>query len=415
MLMRVTVSSLFSAAMFVCSASCVADDWPQFRGPNRDLSNAETGLLKEWPAEGPPRVWMFENCGVGYSGPAIVEGQLYILGSRDQQECLICLDVDTGDELFAIPLSAEYENGWGNGPRSTPTVDGDRVYCLTAKGTLACLGAHDGPILWQVEMQDFGGKIPTWGYSESPLVVGDLVLCTPGGEEGAVVALDKATGETRWQSTDAASGAHYSSIIAATIHDQSQFIQLLPKKLVALAPADGRLLWQAEWPGRVAVIPTPIVSDNRVYVTSGYGIGSMMVEVDADNNATVAYQNKVMKNHHGGVILLDGHIYGHADKTGWMCQDLQTGQRVWRERQKLDKGALGYADGMLYLQGEDSGTIVLLRPNTDGWEEHGRFTLDPQTEIRKPKGRIWTHPVVSGGKLYLRDQDLLYCYDVTAK
>ncbi|MEM6330098.1 MAG: PQQ-binding-like beta-propeller repeat protein [Planctomycetota bacterium] len=400
------------AAATLGATHVAADDWPQFRGPSRDLSSNEQGLLKEWPVGGPPRAWLFQDCGVGYGGPAIADGRLYVLGGRSGAATLIAIDTGTGQEVWSRRLGQEYDNAWGNGPRSTPTVDGDRVYCLTGRGDLACVAAADGSVVWQASMQELGGSIPVWGYSESPLVDGGTVLCTPGGPEGSVAALDKLTGEVRWRSTDVTSPAHYASIVPATLAGTPQYVQLLPDRLVGLAKADGALLWEAAWPGRVAVVPTPIVDGDRVYATSGYGVGSMLVTVDAGGGVKQQYANKVMKNHHGGVILLGGHVYGHSDRVGWVCQHLVTGDRVWRERSALEKGSLGYADGMLYLLGEATGDVVLVRPTPEGWQERGRFTLDPQTKIRKQRGAIWTHPVVAGGRLYLRDQDLLYCYDV---
>ncbi len=201
-------------------------------------------------------------------------------------------------------------------------------------------------------------------------------------------------------------------MIAAEIHGQKQYIQLLDTLLVGLDPSDGNVLWESQWEGRVAVIPTPLVKDNQVYVTSGYGTGCMLVEISPSNDASVVYKNTVMKNHHGGVIRLGDYVFGHSDKTGWTCQDWATGERLWRERSALGKGAINYADGRFYCLSESGGEVVLIDPSSEGWEEHGRFTLDPQSEIRKPKGKIWTHPVVVDGQMYLRDQELFYCFDV---
>ncbi|TWT99597.1 outer membrane biogenesis protein BamB [Botrimarina colliarenosi] len=401
-------------ALFITSVA-TAYEWPQWLGPDRDGLTSEMGLLQEWPEGGPERVWLFSDTGAGYGGPAIADGKLYILGARDGTEQLIAIDTESGKEIWSAPLGEEYTNDWGNGPRNTPTVDGDRVYCLAAKGTLACVSAKTGDVVWKVAMQDFGGSIPSWGYAESPLVDGDQVIVTPGGPQGAIVALDKSTGELLWQSTGATDGANYSSIVIAEPHGNKQYVQLLPEHLVGVDPADGSVLWSVDWPGKVAVIPTPIVRDNQVYVTSGYGAGCMLVEIDADNNATVVYDNKLMKNHHGGVLLLGDKLYGHSDGVGWLCQDFATGERVWRERSALGKGAIAYADGRFYCQSEDEGDLVLIEASPAGWAEHGRFTLEPQTEIRKDKGKIWVHPVIVDGRMYLRDQDLLFSFDVSGE
>jgi len=389
-----------------------ADDWPQWRGPNRtDVSN-EAGLLQKWPADGPKRLWLYDKAGLGYAGFAVVGDQLYSMGLEEGEAFVFCLNVETGNKVWQTPVAGEYENRWGDGPRSTPTVDGDHVYCMFAQGTVACLNIADGKIVWQSSMKDAGGKQPYWGFTESVLVDGDKVICTPGGKRGTMLALDKKTGKKIWQSSDVTVPCHYSSPVKATIHGKPQYVQLTMTKLFGVSADDGKLLWESEWPGRTAVIPTPIVKGNAVYIATGYGVGSKLVEIKEDGSATDVWNNKVMKNHHGGVIELNGHCYGYSDGPGWICQSLKDGEPVWSEKRKLGKGAIGYADGRFYLVDERRGTVVLIAASPDGWEEHGRFTLSPQTERRKPSGRIWVHPVISNGKLYLRDQEYVYCYDV---
>ena len=389
-----------------------ADDWPQWQGLNRDALTNETGLLKTWPYGGPPRVWLYRDCGKGYAGPAIVGDRLYILGSRNGIAYLLCLDVTSGTEIWHTKIGPEVKNRWGDGPRATPTVDGELTYVLGGQGSLVCVRTADGSEVWRKTMRELGGSIPSWGFCESVLVDGDWVVCTPGGEAGAVAALNKQTGDLVWQSADVPDNAHYSSIIRVAPHGRPQYVQLLEKRLIGLAVADGRLLWQLGWPGATAVVPTPIFHNNAVYVTSGYGAGSMLAAFETDGTATDVYRNKVMKNHHGGAIRLGDYIYGYSDGVGWVCQDFYTGERVWRERSALGKGAIGYADGRFYCLDEESGVVVLIEASPDGWNEQGRFTLQPQTQIRSNAGGIWVHPVIAGGKLYLRDQDLLYCYDV---
>jgi outer membrane protein assembly factor BamB len=389
-----------------------AEDWPQWLGPDRDGLTQETGLLPTWPDGGPPLAWRIDTVGLGYSGPAVVGGRLYIMGTRDDAELLFCLDAATGDEIWSAELGEVYENDWGDGPRGTPTVDNDRVYCLAAKGALVCFDASSGDEIWRVTMQSLGGKIPTWGYAESPLIDDDKILVTPGGSEGAVAMLDKMDGRLLWQANEVEDGAHYSSIMVAMPHGKKQYVQLLEKRLIGLDAENGALLWEVAWPGRVAVIPTPIIRDNEIYVTTGYGVGCMLVKIAHDQTASVVYDNKTMKNHHGGVVLLGDDLYGHSDGVGWVCQEFATGERIWRERSELGKGAIAYAEGRFYCLSEDEGEVVLIDASTEGWNEQGRFTLEPQTEQRKAKGKIWTHPVIANGKLYLRDQELLFSFDI---
>ncbi len=410
-----TIARLIVFGLLLTSISTARAEqfnWPQWQGPQRNSLSAETGLMKSWPEGGPKRRWLFEDCGKGYSGPAIVDGKLYIMGARNGVCELIAINADTGKELWHTPISAELENDWGNGPRGTPTIDGNLIYALSGTGTLMCMRLSDGREVWQVTMESLGGQEPKWGFAESPLVDGNLVLCTPGGPDGSIAALNKKTGKVVWRSADLDDGAHYASIMPAEFHGEKQYVQLLEKRLVGLDAKSGKLLWQIPWGGSVAVIPTPVVYKNHVFVTSGYGAGSMLVKVDKDNKAEQVYENKLMKNHHGGVILLNEHIFGHSDGVGWLCMDLWTGKQVWREKDALGKGAISYADGMFYCLGEEDGAVALIEASTEGWKEHGRFTLDPQTKIRSDRGRIWTHPVIVNSHLYLRDQDLLYCYEV---
>jgi len=408
-----SLTALLAFSTLSLSASAAGSDWPQWRGPDRTDVSKETGLLKSWPAAGPKRVWLFENAGQGYSGPAIANGKYFTLGTRDGSEILLVLDASTGKELWTAKLGEILDNGWGDGPRGTPTVDGDRVYALSGPGELVCLKVADGKILWKASMKELGGKRPNWGYTESVLVDGPHVLCTPGGAQGTVAALDKLTGKVVWQSKELTEAAHYSSIVPAKINGQAQLVQRNEKTVFGLAPKDGKLLWQTTFPGRTAVIPTPIIRGNDVYVTAGYGAGSKLVRISADNKVTEVYENKVMKNHHGGVVLVGDHVYGHNDN-GWVCQDFATGAEVWMNK-SVGKGAVSSADGMLYCLDEKTGAVVLAAASPKGWTESGRFTLDPQSKIRSPKGHIWTHPVISHGKLYLRDQELVYCFDISGK
>ncbi len=412
-----TCPLLFVGTLLHCVA-LHADDWPQWRGPDRTEISAEKDLLKAWPEQGPQQDWLFRNCGLGYSGPAVVGDRLYIMGARDKVEMMICLRVDDGTEVWTAEIGEALSNGWGDGPRGTPTVDGEHVYGMGGQGNLVCINTHDGTVVWQTSMQDFGGSTPGWGYTESVLVDGDRLICTPGGEQGTMLALNKHTGEKIWQTSDFTENAHYSSAIVAEPHGVRQYIQLTEKFVFGVDAANGNVLWRTDWPGATAVIPTPIYHDGYVYATSGYGAGCDLFQIGADNEVTSLYDEdsrKLMKNHHGGVVLVDGYIYGYSDSGGWMCQEFLTGELKWRERSALPKGSLTYADGMLYCLGENEGTVALVEASPEGWSEVSRFSLSPLSEVRSPRGHVWTHPVVANGKLYVRDQDLLFCFDIRQK
>lgn len=389
-----------------------AADWPQWRGPTRDDHSPDTGLLKEWPKEGPKRAWLFEKAGLGYAGYSIAGGKLFTMGLRNDQEYLIAIDTKTGKELWAAEAGPRYPNGWGDGPRMTPTIDGDRIYAIGGQGLLICANIGDGKVIWSKSLvTDLGGKLQSWGYTESPLIVDDAVICTPGGDQGLMAALDKKTGNVLWRTKDLKDEAQYSSPILIKHAGKPQVIQLVMKQVLGVDPASGAVLWQHEFPGRVAVIPTAIYKDGIVYVTAGYGVGCVAVELGADNSVKPLYENKVMKNHHGGVVLVGDYVYGHSDGYAWVCQELKTGKEVWANK-TLGKGAIHYADGMLYCLDERSGEVALVEASPTAWNEKGRFKLDPLSAQRNRQGGIWPHPVVLDGKLYLRDQEYLYCYDV---
>jgi outer membrane protein assembly factor BamB len=406
---------LLASVFLSLSFSALALDWPQWRGADRTDISKETGLLKQWPAGGPKLVWLYKDAGLGYSGYSIVGGKLYTMGLRGDTEFLIAVDTKSGQQLWATAVGPILKNGWGDGPRATPTVDGDRVYAMSGMGFLVCANAATGKELWKARMADFGGKTPSWGYTESVLVDGNRVICTPGGAQGTLLALDKLTGKKLWQSADWTDGAQYSSPIVVNHNGARQYIQLTMQHLAGVNAADGKVLWKSEWPGKTAVIPTPIFHDGHVYIASGYGVGCKLVKLEPGHKATDVWMNQNMINHHGGVILVGDKLYGYSDRGGWTCQDFKTGQVVWAENNKLKKGAIHCADGMLYCLEENTGTVVLIEASPKGWNEKGRFTLTPQTTQRNPKGKIWVHPVVSDGKLYLRDQELLFCFDVKGR
>lgn len=399
-------------ALLLLTSQVTAQDWPQWRGSNQDNKSTAENLMQTWPADGPKQLWVSDEGGLGYAGFSIVGDKLYTMGLEGNSEFALCLNATTGEKIWQTEIADKFKNRWGDGPRSTPTVDGDHVYFMTANGDLACLTTN-GEKVWSQSMVDFGGVIPMWGYSESPLVDGDLVICTPGGEQGAIMALDKMTGEKVWRSIELTSNAHYSSLSVAGEGDGKSYVQLLVDKVVSVSPKDGTVNWESNWPGRTAVIPSPVVRDNKVYVTSGYGAGCKMLDASSGSGEEV-YYNKTMCNHHGGVVLLDGHVYGYSDGKGFVCQNFESGEMIWNEKKKIKKGAVVYAENRFYFIEERSGDVILLKANPDGWEECGRFTLAPQTQQRARDGRIWVHPVVANGKLYLRDQELIHCYDISS-
>ncbi|MHB1308118.1 MAG: PQQ-like beta-propeller repeat protein [Limisphaerales bacterium] len=411
-----TLTGLVLATLLNSSALAATGDWPQWRGPNRDGISTETGLLKDWPAGGPPLVWKTTGLGAGFATVALVGDRIYTSGDIGSENFVIALNRADGQKVWSTKLGKAGAPGWGGfaGVRGTPTVTGDHLYAIGQYGEIACFEAASGKEVWRKHfVDDFGGKLPEWGFSESALVDGDQVVATPGGPQGALVALDRKTGKLLWQSKDFTDEAHYSSIIQATIAGVPQYIQLTAASVVGISPKDGKVLWRANRKGATAVIPTPIYHDNHVYVTSGYGIGCNLFKISESGgtfSTEQVYANKVIKNHHGGVILLDGKVYGNGDPL-WVCQDLKTGKADWDTR-AVGKGAIAYADGRFYLREEKKkgSNLVLIEATPTAYSEKGRFEQPDQS------GKdAWAHPVIAGGMLYVRDQDVLLCYDVRAK
>ncbi len=396
-----------------------AADWPTWRGPARDDHSPDTGLLKEWPEGGPKLLWTSKVGGKGYSCPAVVGGRLYLTGTRRGKAQIYCLDAATGEEVWSTDIGDDagegYNTGWGGGTRGAVTVDDGLIYAISANGDVACVDVEKGARKWTKSfVKDFNGKVPSWGYAESPLVDGEKLIVTPGGKGGAIVALDKKTGRTIWKSEGLEDEAQYSSVIIAEVKGRKQYVQLFMKTLAGVDAETGKVLWTSGWKdGRTAVIPTPIYHKGHVYVTSGYGAGSKLVNIEGDDAKDV-WVNKVMKNHHGGVVLVDEHLYGFSDGGGLVCQELESGEKVWNESgEGIQKGAVHYADGMLYGLDEQEGSVFLAEATPKGYKEHGRFSLPAVTKLREgTQGKVWTHPVVIGGRLYLRDQDLVFCFDV---
>lgn len=413
---KAILPTLFGALFITASCPTRAADWPQWRGIHRDGKSPETGLLKTWPEGGPKLVWTARNLGGGYTTPSVVDGRIYGMGYRGEEEVIWALDAATGKEVWSTCTApADRGMGYSEGPRCTPTVDGDRLYTLGAGGNLVSLDRTTGKVLWGKDLvADFGGKMMSgWGFSESPLVDGDRLVCTPGGSQGTMLALNKLTGEKLWQTADLTDKAAYSSILIATVAGTRQYVQLTDSHVFGVDPEKGTVLWQAPRNGRTAVITTPIVAEDIVYVTSGYGVGCNAFKVTRIGDqfkAEEIYANKLMTNHHGGVVLVGECLYGYSEAGGWTCQNLKTGEALWQEKSKLGKGAIAYADGRLYCRFQaEAGTMALLEATPEGYRELGRFD-----QPERSKQKSWPHPIIANGRLFLRDQEILLCYDVKA-
>jgi outer membrane protein assembly factor BamB len=385
-----------------------AGDWPQWRGPSRSGLSAETGLLRQWPAGGPRRLWSTANLGNGFGSIAVRGDRIFVQGARNGMSSVAALNRADGKQVWVTALGPAGNNDRGPGPRSTPTVDGDRLYVLTENGDLACVRVQDGTVVWQRNiLKDFGGRNISWLISESPLVDGDRVIVSPGGRGAGMVALEKMTGKTLWVAKELSDEAGYASPIVADVQGVRTIMTLTAEAGIGVRASDGKLMWRHRpVANNTANIATPVFFDNKVFYTSNYGTGGALLGLRAQAGTVQAqeiYFTRDMQNHHGGVVLVDGYLYGF-DGSILTCLEFATGKQMWQHR-SVGKGSLSYADGHLYLFSENR-VVGLAEATPMGYRETGRFTLPEQD------WQSWAHPVVSGGRLYLRDQGILAAYDI---
>lgn len=408
----------------------VADDWTQWRGPNRTNRSAETGLFNQWDADGPPLAWTAEGLGEGYASVSVRGDRIYTTGNFDDGQSVVAVDARSGQVVWRTPVTAEAPKHSYEGSRCTPTIDGDRLYVVASDGRIVCLQAHDGRLIWSRSFDDWNGRMMSgWGYSESPLVDGAKVICTPGGPQGMIVALDKMTGDEIWacrgpQSSDRAdangkslkSGAGYASPVISEGAGVRQYVQLVGQGLIGVQADTGKLLWHY---GRVANatanIPTPIVDGDLIFTSTAYNTGSALLRLKptagggVDAEEIYWLESRQLQNKHGGMVLVDGHIYcGHGNGTGLpICVNIKSGNIAWGPVRAEGKGEAGvtYADGHVVFRRED-GTVMLVRATPE------RFDLVESFMPAFQQGKSWAHPVIANGRLYLREQNKLMAYEV---
>jgi outer membrane protein assembly factor BamB len=392
-------------------AQAPATDWPQWRGPDRNGVSKETGLLRQWPKPGPALVWSASQLGLGYGSVAIRGDRVFVQGMKNRQSIVTSLDRATGKFVWSAVIGPSRNNDRGSGPRSTPTVDGDRVFVLSENGDLASLMAADGKIVWRRNIiEEFRGRNINWLLSESPLVDRDHVIVSPGGRNAGIVALDKASGKTVWTSKELSEEAGYASPVVADVLGVRTIMTLTSEAAVGVRASDGKLMWRySNVANGTANITTPVYADGKVFFTSAYGTGGALLGLSAageENRAKEIYFTSNMQNHHGGVVLVDGYLYGFSNSI-LTCMEFTTGKVMWRDR-SVGKGSVSYADGHLYILSENN-VVGLVEASPTGYREKGRFPVPDQG------WSSWAHPAVSGGRLYIRNQEVVASYDVRAK
>lgn len=407
----------------VLAGSSPAADWPTFRGAERTAVAPDTDLVESWPADGPRLVWQTAGAGRGYASLAIAGERIYTLGdglstAGDKDEYLSCFDRATGRQLWTTKTGGPWTDGqesWQSS-RSTPTVDGDTVYVITPFGQLVACATADGREKYRVDLKErFGGKKgDSWGYSESVTIDGDRLVCTPGGEQATMVALDKRTGRPLWSCPMKGDrGAGHASIVKAKVGGREVYVQTTAAGAFAVDAATGRFLWAYPIDQTTAVIPTPIVKDDLVFIVAGYKRGGALLRQVPGPGGSVKVEEVYglkpeLANKHGGVVLVGDHLYGCADDQPiLLCAELATGKVVWKERGSGKNSAtLAAADGHLYVRYAD-GTLALVKADPAGYREVSSFKVPGSGE--RPS---WAHMVILDGRLYLREGDAILCYDL---
>lgn len=379
-------------------------DWPQWRGPNRDGISTETGIIKGWSEDGPKILWRAPS-GDGYSGISISNGRVYTAFGQNAHEFMVCLDADSGEEIWRYRMDSKFSNQFGHGSRSTPTVDGDMVYGLSAQGMLVALDAVKGTEVWKHDLRkEYGGKVPTWGVSTSPLVEGDLLLVDVGGKDDyGFVAFNKENGKVAWQTKTDIPG--YSAPIAITVNGLRQILCFTGNSLISVDPSSGKEYWSYPWRTSYDVnAATPIfIAPDKVFISSGYNVGGAVLKMKAANgsvNVEEIWKSKVMRNHFSTSLLVDNHLYGFDEGT-LKCVDINTREEKWAQR-GLGKGSLIYADGQLIVLSE-RGKLLLIEATPLEYRE--------RASAQVLRGRCWTVPTLVGGKLFIRNQKELLCLD----
>ena len=400
---------LLTAVML--AAQVRADDWPAWRGSLRDGICREKGLLKDWPKDGPNLLWKATGLGIGNSGPAIVGNVLYTMGEKDDKEWVMALDVGRqGKQIWTSAVGPmSFDDKSHPGPRATPSIDGDRLYTMGVGGDLLCMDVKDGRTVWHRDsVKDFGGTLPRWGYGESVLVDGPWVVCTPGGAKNTIAALTKTNGQLAW-GAPVGDQAAYASVIAVTIDNVKQYVNFTQTGVIGVDAKDGRFLWRYDAPASThANCATCIWLGDTIFAASAYDTGGGLVKIEQSDGRFTAkevYFTKLMQNHTGNMILLDGSLYGCSNPKALTCMEFKTGEIKWTDGSS-GKCSLLEADGMLYCR-DEKGPISLVEATPDGFRLHGRFKQPDRSSSPS-----WPPLVIANGVMYVRDQDVLLAYDV---
>ncbi|MEJ6578867.1 MAG: PQQ-like beta-propeller repeat protein [Akkermansiaceae bacterium] len=415
------MKALTIAALLLNPSLLHAKDWPQWRGPDRTGLSSEKGIMKDWEKSPPKLLWNVEGAGKGFSSVSIADGVIYTSGNFEGGQGVSAFSTKDGKLLWQTPITEHVPEHGYQGARSVPTVDGDHLYVTTSNGIIACLTTK-GKVVWSKNFkEEWKGKMMSgWGFSESPLVDGDRVLCTPGGKEAFMVSLDKKTGATQWKTKidddlgrKGKDGAGYSSMVISNGGGVKQYVQMTGRGVIGVRASDGHFLWcYNRVANTTANIPTPVVDGDFVFCSTGYQTGAALIKLSPKGSGITAeevyfLESRTLQNHHGGMVLVDGHIYcGHGHNGGQpICIELKTGDIKWGPEEGVgrESACLTYVDGHLIYR-DHRGHVALVESNSKEYKLKGSFMPAHQ------EAESWSHPVVVDGKLYLREQNRLMCY-----
>ena len=411
---------LLVAMLGICALEVSAEDWPQWRGPRRDGISVETNMSAKWPLGGPKLVSKLTDLGFGYGSVSVIGGLVYSLGSTGTESEFVSVhNLASGKRLWSTRIgkvgNPDQQPNYP-GARSAPTVDGALLYAFSSDGDLACLDTATGRVRWSKSMRsEFGGKPGVWAYSESPLVEGNKVIVSPVGDSATMVALDKRTGSVVWKSLlSGGDMGSYASAMVATVAGKRQVIQYLGKGLVGLDLATGAFLWRFDKTldtrfGMHAL--TPVISESMIYSAAATSGGVAKIQESGSTfTASTVYIERKLPSTIGGAVKVGKYVYG-TTSTALVCIDFATGKLQWENR-SVGPGSICAVDGKLVVHGEN-GEVALVSAAPTGYVELGRFT--PEGGPDRGSAKAWAHPVVSGGKLYIRDLGTLWVYAVGAK
>lgn len=407
--MKYPLCSSFLIVLFSLSLGYAQTPLTKWRGPDGNGVYPDKNLLKEWPEEGPEILWTFENLGVGYSSPVFAHNRIFINGMEDETGYIYALS-KKGILLWKAPYGPEYSVSYP-GSRSSVNVAGDELYILTGHGRLVCLRADNGKEIWHKDLfQSFDADNIQWGITETVVIDGDILYCTPGGRKNNVVALNRHSGDLLWSSPGKGDESAHCTPLLIDLPDRKLLVTMTANNILGLDAADGQLLWSHPQTNRYSIhANTPIYHDGAVYCFSGYGKGGVKLALNKDGSAiTKKWFNATMNSRIGGAVLVDGRIYGSGDTNReWQCIDWETGEQLFTSRE-VGNGAVIYADGMLYCYSE-RGELALLEPKAD------RFEVAGKTRVKVGSGQHWAHPVIDDGSLYIRHGNALIAYDIKAQ